>query len=172
MKNLEGNKIAAAILVAGILALAIGKVADYLYHPVETSDKRGFQIEGAEEATTAEGAAPVEEEKIDVEALMAQADAKAGADVFKKCASCHLDDASGTHKIGPNLHGIANAPIAHHGNFSYSNAMKQKGGTWTHENLFAFLKKPRDFINGTKMSFAGLKDPKDIANVIKFLEAN
>lgn len=173
MKDLERNKVVAAIIIAGILTLTISKVADYLYQPEKNSDKRGYQVEGADQESVASGtAAPVVEEKIDVPAFMAKADAAAGAEVFKKCMSCHADDTSGTHKIGPNLHGLANAAIARHADFSYSSAMKQKGGTWTEENLFAFLKKPRDFVPGTKMTFPGLKDPKDIANVIKFLEAN
>lgn len=177
MKNLEGNKIAAAILVAGLSVLAISKIANMLYYPSERADqqeKRGFQIEGIEEASVGAdtGAAPKEEEKVDVAALMAGANAAAGQEIFKKCAACHVNDTTGTHKVGPNLHGVVNAPIAHHENFAYSSGMKQKGGRWTPENLFAFLKKPRDYVSGTKMSFPGLKDPKDIANVIKYLEQN
>ena len=170
MKNLEANKIAAAILVAGLMVLTISKLANFLYEP-ERSDKRGFQVEGAGEQVQAAGD-DKKEEKIDIPALMAKADAAQGEVVFKKCASCHSNDAGGAHKIGPNLHGVFNAAIAHHDNFSYSAGMKQKGGHWDTESLFGFLKKPRDYIPGTKMTFPGLKDPKEIANVVKYLEQN
>lgn len=176
MKNLEMNKMAAAILVAGLIVLTISKIANVLYYPsvrAEENEKRGFQIEGAEQVASGETAeAPKAEEKIDVAALMAAANAEAGQEIFKKCAACHVNDTSGKHKVGPNLHGVVGAPVARHADFAYSNGMKEKGGSWTPENLFAFLKKPRDYVAGTKMSFPGLKDPKEIANVVKYLEQN
>ncbi len=173
MKDLEVNKIAAAIFMAGLIALVSGKVADVLYHPVSEHGheeaKRGFSVEVAE--TPAEGgAAPVAEAPIDVAALMAAADAAAGAATFKKCASCHSTDA-GKNMVGPSLHGVVGAKKASHGEFAYSDALKAKGGTWEYAELFEFLKSPKAFVPGTKMSFAGLKDPKERANVIAFLKS-
>jgi cytochrome c len=169
MKDLEVNKIAAAIFMAGLIALVSGKVADTLYHPVEAPEKRGFAVEVAE-STTETGVAPVAEAPIDVVALMAAADAAAGATTFKKCASCHSTE-PGKNTVGPSLAGIVGAKKAAHGEFAYSEALKAKGGTWDYADLFEFLKSPKTYAPGTKMSFAGLKDPKERANVIAFLKS-
>ncbi len=171
MKDLENNKIVAAILVAGLLALVSGKVANFLYQPDKIVDKRGFQIENTEQTAATEDAAK-EEAPIDIKALLSKADANKGQEIFKRCGTCHTNVAGAGHRIGPNLHGVVNAPIAHHADFAYSDDAKKIGGNWTHENLFKFLSKPRSFIAGTKMTFAGLKDPKEIADVIKYLEQN
>lgn len=170
MKNLEGNKIVAAILVAGLTAMIIGKVANFLYQSHETDQKRGYQIEVAEETTDGQNAATQEAAPIDIPVLMAAANAAEGEKLFKKCASCHIAAAGAPHRVGPNLHGVVNAAKGHHADFAYSDALKSKGGNWDYASLFEFLKKPRDYVPGTKMSFAGLRNPEDIANVIKYLE--
>ena len=168
MKNLESNKIAAAILVAGLLALASGKIADFLYHPTDNSEKRGFTVEVAE--TNDEGtAAEKEEEVIDIAALMAAANAANGAKIYKKCAACHGYEKGGPNKVGPNLHGVVGASKAAHSDYAYSDAMKEKGGNWTTEELFDFLKKPGKYLPGTKMTFAGIRKPEQIADLIAFL---
>jgi cytochrome c len=168
MKNLENNKLVAAVLVAGLIALVTGKIADVLYHPVENPEKRGFSVEVAE-APAAGGAGAVKAEPIDIGALLAAADAAEGEKQFKKCASCHTSERGGPDRIGPNLAGIVGNKRAHSASFSYSDPMKTKGGTWTYEDLFAFLHKPKDFVPGTKMTFPGFSNPKDIANVVAYL---
>jgi cytochrome c len=171
MKNLETNKIVAAILVAGLIALITGKVAEVLYKPGHgegSEEKRGFSI-AVEEAPTEAGKGAKKDEPIDIGALLAAADAAAGEKEFKKCASCHTSDKGGPDRIGPNLAGIVGGKKAHSATFAYSDPLKAKGGTWTYEDLFAFFKKPKDFVPGTKMTFAGLSNPKDIANVIAYL---
>lgn len=167
MKNLETNKIAAAILIAGLIALASGKIADFLYHPVETSVTRGFKVEVAEESTP--GVATKVDEKIDVAALMAAANADNGAAIFKKCGACHSADKGAAHKVGPNLYGTLGSPKAHHADYAYSAAMKGKGGTWGYNELFEFLKKPGAYVAGTKMTFAGIGKPTEIADIVAYL---
>jgi len=170
MKDLENNKILASVLVAGLIALFVGKIADGLYHPVKNPEKRGFKVEVAESSNTAVAAEPVEE-KIDVAALMAASDLEKGKKEFgKKCASCHSYETGGSHKVGPNLANIVGSKIAGKDGYSYSSALKEKGVSWTHEELFAFLKSPRKYAKGTKMSFGGYKKPAKIANIVKFLE--
>ena len=71
--------------------------------------------------------------------------------------------------MGPNLWNVVGGPKAHSDTYSYSSGMKGKGGTWTYADLNHFLYKPRDFVDGTKMTFAGLKKAQDRANVIRFL---
>lgn len=168
MKNLEVNKIAAAILVAGLLALASGKIADFLYNPAQAS-ARGFEIAVAEE-TTAGGGAPKTEEKIDVVALMATANADNGAAIFKKCGACHGVEKGGAHKVGPNLDGVVGAAKGHHADYAYSAALKSKGGNWSEDDLFHFLKKPGAFVPGTKMTFAGISKPTEIADLVAYLK--
>ena len=123
-------------------------------------------------ADAGSGGAPKEEEVIDVAALMASSDAAAGQKTFKKCAACHSVDQGGAHKVGPALYGIVNDKQASQGGYSYSAALSGVGKNWNYDELFAFLKKPSKYSPGTKMSFAGLRKPKDIANVVKYLESN
>jgi cytochrome c len=170
MKNLENNKMMAAILVAGLIALLTGKVASFIYHPVKDPEKRGFQVEVLDEQAGV--VAQKVEEVLDIPVLMASATIDGGQKVFKKCAACHTYKSGEPHKLGPNLSGLVNSKIAGKAGYSYSDALVSNGKSWTHDELFAFLKKPRDYAPGTKMSFAGLKKPQQIADVIKFLEGN
>ncbi len=101
---------------------------------------------------------------------MAAGDAKKGEKVFKKCKACHTVDAGGKNKVGPNLHGIVGRKSALVEGFKYSKAMKAADVTWDAATLDGFLKKPKKFMKGTKMSFAGLKKEKQRVNVIAYLE--
>ena len=169
MKNLENNKIMAAILVAGLIALLTGKVANFLYHPITDPEKRGYQVEVLENS---DANIDTTEEVIDIQTLMASATIEKGQKVFKKCAACHTYKPGENHKLGPNLAGLVDSKIASKSGYSYSDALKSIDKNWSHDELFAFLKKPRAYAPGTKMSFAGLKKPKQIADLIKFLENN
>lgn len=99
----------------------------------------------------------------------ATADAAAGEAVFKKCAACHTIDNGGANKTGPNLFGIVGRPKASHAGFNYSDDMKAKGGNWTLEDIAHFLHKPKEFIAKTKMSFGGIPDTGDLANLLAYL---
>lgn len=166
MKDLELNKIAAAILVAGLIALASGKFADALYHPKE-AEKRGFEIEVVEAPVAGE---EVEEVVIDIPALMAAADAANGEKLHKKCVACHSFDAGGPNKVGPKLFGVFNRQIASVGDYAYSDALKAIDAKWDEEHLFAFIESPRKYAPGNKMGFAGLKKPEDRANLVAYLK--
>jgi cytochrome c len=99
----------------------------------------------------------------------AEGDAAAGEKVFNKCKTCHTLEA-GQNKIGPSLAGVIGRAAGTAEGFAYSDAMKASGVTWTEENLAAYLAKPKDFIPGNKMTFAGLKKEADIANVIAYIK--
>lgn len=99
----------------------------------------------------------------------AAGDAKAGAEVFKKCALCHSPDA-GVNKIGPSLHGVVGRHSASVPNYVYSPAMKSANKTWDEATLNAYLVDPHAAVPGTKMIFPGLKDEADRQNVIAYLE--
>ena len=159
------NTIAGWVLFAGIVALGSSIVAGEVFHS-ERPDKMGYPIEGVEQEG-AEGAAAEQP----IEVFLAKADAAKGADVFKKCAACHNATAGGANQLGPNLHGIMGAPIAAKPGFAYTDALKSKGGTWTWQAMSEWLKNPKAFAQGTKMTFAGLGNPQDRANLLVWLNS-
>lgn len=106
--------------------------------------------------------------------VMAEGDAKKGAKVFKKCKACHAVGEGAKNKVGPILTGIVDSAAALNADFKYSPAMVEaaEGGlVWDEESLAAFLTKPKDFMKKTKMSFAGLRKEKDVANIIAYLRS-
>ena len=103
---------------------------------------------------------------------LAEGDAAAGEKIFKKCKACHQVGDGAKNRIGPVLNGIVGNEIASVDGFKYSKAFKAKkdeGLVWTEEELDAFLTKPKKYIKGTKMSFAGLKKEEQRADVIAYL---
>lgn len=120
---------------------------------------------------TGEGDAPADEpaEEVDVEALLAAADAGAGEGVFRRCASCHRVD--GTDGVGPHLDGVVGREKASVAGFGYSAALSGLGGSWTTDDLFHFVTNPRGFAPGTTMNFAGISRPSDLADLIAYLQS-
>lgn len=103
---------------------------------------------------------------------LADGDAAAGAQVFKKnCMVCH-NATEAKNKVGPTLQGVVGRPVASVADFKYSDAMKKfgEGKTWTEDELKAYLPNPKELVPGTKMAFAGLKSPDDIANLVAYLK--
>ena len=157
------NTTAGWILFAGIIALGgwIATGEAFRGHEVE---KGGYPLPGGEEGGTADADAKP------VEFYLASADPAKGAEVFKKCAACHVAAAGGANGIGPNLWAVMGAPIGKHAaGFAYSEALSGKGGNWDWKTMDAWLSSPRAFAPGTKMTFAGLGSPEDRANVIVYL---
>ena len=104
-------------------------------------------------------------------AVPAQAsDAAAGEKVFKKCKACHYVDRK-KNKSGPHLVNIVGRSAGAVEGFKYSKAMAGSGLVWDEATLTGFLAKPKKYLKGTKMSFAGLKKESDIANVIAYLKS-
>ena len=93
-----------------------------------------------------------------------------GEQVFKRCVACHTIDKGGSNGIGPNLHGVVGRPVASHAGFSYSGAMKARGGVWDEPALDTYLEAPMKALPGTRMAFAGVIDPTDRKALILFLE--
>ena len=105
-------------------------------------------------------------------ALAENGDAEAGAQVFGKCKGCHEVGQGARHRIGPHLNGLFGRRAASHEGFRYSKSF-QRAGTggleWHADTLDAFLENPRAMASGTRMSFRGLKDAQDRANLIAYL---
>ncbi|MCC6863802.1 MAG: cytochrome c family protein [Rhodobacteraceae bacterium] len=126
---------------------------------------QAYTIDTAVEEVTTE--APVVEGP-DFATVYAAADVTAGEKVFAKCKSCHKID--GGDATGPHLNGVVNRPKASAVGFGYSEALVGMASeSWTPENLFAFLRSPKEYAPGTKMSFVGLPKAEDRANVISYL---
>ena len=102
-------------------------------------------------------------------AALAAGDAAAGEKVFKKCKTCHSFD-PGKRKLGPHLKGVVGRKAGSVEGFKYSKAMAGSDITWDEASLDAFLKKPKKFLKGTKMSFGGLKKDEQRADLIAYLK--
>lgn len=98
-----------------------------------------------------------------------KANADNGKDIFKKCISCHTVEKGGKTLQGPNLWGIVGRAKGSVAGFGYSEPLKAKGGEWTYEHLAQFVNNPKGFLAGTKMVFAGLSAPGDVADLLAYL---
>ncbi|USI77938.1 cytochrome c family protein [Sphingopyxis sp. USTB-05] len=106
-----------------------------------------------------------------VEAPAVEPTAAMGEQIFRRCVACHTIDKGGANGIGPNLHGVVGRAVASHPGFSYSGAMKAKGGIWDEAALGAYLEAPMKNVPGTRMAFAGVIDAADRKALILYLEA-
>ncbi len=97
--------------------------------------------------------------------------ATAGERIFVQCKTCHAIE-EGVNKVGPSLHGVVGREAGSIANFRYSKANKESHLVWTEDVLFAYLENPRQYLPGTYMSFVGLKQPQQRADVIAYLKAN
>jgi len=160
------NTIAGWVLFAGIVALGASIVTGETFHG-ERPEHMGYPIEGVVE----EGAGAAEAEK-PIAFYLASADPAAGEQVFKKCTACHNADKGGANALGPNLWGVLGEPIGKGANgFPFSPALSGVGGAWDFDSLNHWLTSPKKFAPGTKMTFAGLSNPQDRADVMLFLNS-
>lgn len=168
MDAFELNKIIGAVLFAVLVLFGMRTVSDILFaaHPPE---KPGLEVEIAE---TDEGKGPAggEEKEVALAVLLNQGSAEKGETVAKKCAQCHSFEQGGKKPTGPTLYGIVGKPKAE-GDFAYSTALKEKGGTWTFEDLDHFIANPKGWLPGTKMAFAGIKKADQRADLLLYLRS-
>lgn len=168
MDGFEFNKIAAAILIALLTVKGADLISQALIHSTALKEP-AYKIEGVSFVSQPLGTQAEKKGPDPIEPLLATANLERGAEVFKKCTSCHTIDKGGANRIGPNLYGVVGAPKGKHPEYSYSSALEKKGGMWTYEELNQFLYDPRTLITGTKMSFVGVKDAQDRAALIAYL---
>ena len=165
------NTIFGWILFSGIIALGLSILSGKFFHAdnPEAPEKFGLMVEAAEET----GGGPAEMSMAEALNMMPQDQLiAAGEKVFAKCSACHTVNQGGANGIGPNLYGIMGATIGNHApGFAYSADLAGKGGVWDWESMNAWLKSPKAFAAGTKMSFAGLSKIEDRAAVTMYLNS-
>ena len=97
---------------------------------------------------------------------------KRGKRVFVLCRSCHTLEEGARHKGGPNLYGMFGSSAGAKEGFRYSDAVKNSEIVWNAENLTEWLVKPKDFLPGNRMAFAGVRKESDRKALIRYLEVN
>ena len=167
------NKIIASIVLAVILILGINKITDAIFY-VEKPEKSAYQVATITKdvSTAATETSSENSESGNIMALFASTSSADGAKVFKKCAACHSIAQGDGNKIGPALWGVLGRKTGSVSDYKYSKALAAYGKTWTFEEMNGFLIKPKGWIKGTKMSFAGLKKAEDRAAVILYMNEN
>lgn len=164
--GMELNKIMAAVLLAGLIGMTSGFIAELLVHEKGVEQfAYAPDIEGGPARPVAEEPEP----EVDIATLLQDADPSAGEAFSRACASCHTFEQGGANRVGPNLWGVVGRDKGAVEGFNYSSAMEEAGSDWTYENLSAFLLNPRGYLPGTTMSYAGIRDGEDRANVIAYL---
>jgi cytochrome c len=169
MDSFELNKILGAVLGTCLFLLAVHIASGAIFTPTPPA-KPGYEIAVKEEQPAPGGpAAPAE---VPIATLLASASAQNGAQSAKVCLTCHNLGKGQGNKIGPDLYGVVGRQVASEAGFSYSAALKAKGGTWTFDALNPWLANPRADVPGTAMTFAGLPSEKQRADVIAYLNSN
>lgn len=161
----RNNTIAGWVLAGGIAALGFSIASGMYYHSeAPEGENQGYAIQGVETGTTGVAAVPIA-------TLLATADVAKGEAVFKKCAACHTIAQGGANGIGPNLWATMGKPHGHVPGFAYSDALKSVPGNWDWEGMDKWLANPKKYAPGTKMTFAGLGNPEERANLILYLNS-
>jgi cytochrome c len=171
MDSFELNKIIAAVLMTALIVIGINKFADTVFH-VKKPEQSAYKVEGVELATSANTKTTTKEVvQLNIKEILALGDTTHGEKVFKKCSACHIVAKGGKNLIGPVLYGVVGRASASIDGYAYSKALKAHGKNWSFEELNAFLLKPKSYIKGTKMAYAGLRKDKDRASVILYLNS-
>lgn len=170
MHSLEGNKIVAAVLTAGITFAVAGVIGRLVVHPTTPHEPAIAMGGEAVQQAAAPAAAPALEP---ITPLLANANVQNGQTlVQRQCSSCHTFNEGGPNRVGPNLYGIVGNKHAHAEGFNYSGAIRgMESKPWTYEDLNAWIANPRNYAPGNRMSFAGLSNAQQRADVIAYLRS-
>jgi cytochrome c len=169
MGGLEVNKGIAAVLVAGIAFFLTGFIGDLLVQN-KVPEKVAIDIQMPQAAPAGGAAAPSGPPNIDN--LIATADPAKG-EAFTKtiCVACHSFNQGGAAGVGPNLYGVLGAKHGHMEGFNYSKGLASIPGPWTYEALNQWLYDPAAYAPGTRMTYAGIKNNQQRAEVIAYLRS-
>jgi cytochrome c len=168
MNSFELNKVLGALLGCCLVLVAMHIASGAIFAPAVPA-KPGYEIAVKQEQPAGGAAAAPAEQPI--ETLLASASVDHGAQVAKQCQACHNFQEGQGAKVGPDLYGVVGRAVASVAGFNYTAALKAKGGTWTFEALNKWLTKPSADVPGTAMTFAGLTNEKQRADVIDYLDS-
>lgn len=169
MSDLTFNKVAGAVLGTALAIVGLRELSAGVF-ATEAPAKPGYLVEVVE----ASSGAPTAEAPIDWGTVLPTADVAAGAEVFVKCKSCHTAEAGGANGTGPNLNGVVGRKPGSHAGFAYSSGMTAFAAghaAWDDESLSEFIKAPQKYMDGTEMTFVGLKKAEDRINLIAYLRS-
>ncbi|RAK50737.1 c-type cytochrome [Phenylobacterium deserti] len=158
-----------SLVLLGAALAACGK------SPTAADEQRG-QAASSEQPATPGATAAAELTEADKQTILASlpapynaADLQNGQRRFALCRSCHTIAQGGPNMTGPNLHGVVGQKAAVHPKYNYSEALKSANLTWDPATLDRWIENPRTLVPGNKMTFVGIKDPKDRADLIAYL---
>ncbi|MBB3897726.1 c-type cytochrome [Roseococcus suduntuyensis] len=172
--SLEFNKIAAAVLTAGVAFMGAGIVAEVLIHPKRLAEPAiSLGRDPAAAAPAAAAAAPAAPAIEPIGPLLAAANAENGAAAARRsCGACHSFNEGGRNGVGPNLWGIVGANHARAEGFNYSAANRALADKpWDFEALNQFIAAPARAMPGTRMAFAGIANTQQRADIIVYLRS-
>ena len=166
MHSLEFNKFTGAVLVALLLTVGISKLGSVIYN-VDSPDEMSYIVETDEPSgSEVEDTTPA----MSFDQILAMADPAGGERISRKCVSCHtFAEGDTTTKQGPSLWNIVGRDVASVSGYDYSSALSDLGGAWTYERLNEFIADARTYAPGTKMTFAGISDMTERAELVAFL---
>jgi cytochrome c len=169
MDSFELNKILGGVLGTCLVLLAVHIASGAVFSPTPPA-KPGYVIEVKEEAPSGGAATAPKEEPI--EKFLASATPQAGEQDAKVCLTCHNMAKGAGDKVGPDLYGVVGRAVASEAGFNYSSALKAKGGNWTFDALNTWIANPRADVPGTLMTFGGIPNEKQRADIIAYLNSN
>ena len=158
----EIHKLVTSIVLVILVVVGITKISNIIF--TSETNVVAYKVEVQEKQTSTET-----EVEFDLPAFLALGTVDHGKKVFKKCAACHSINDGGKNKIGPALWSVMSRKSGELSDYKYSKALLAYDKVWDFNELNGFLLKPATWIKGNKMGFAGLKDEKDRASVILYL---
>lgn len=168
MNSLELNKYLGALLGTCLAVLAVQIAAGAIFSTPRPA-KPGYEIAVKEEQPgKAEATKPAEEP---IQNLLATASVERGIQLARQCAACHNFVEGQGAKIGPDLYGVVGRKIASASGFKFSSALKGVNGEWTFDELNKWLTNPRAMVPGTAMTYAGMQNEKQRADLIAYLNS-